>query len=72
MAAHWCFWRASSFMRKDHASVAMPHDEDGNPTAAYWLAWPPYIEAGFERQVLTRRFRSAEAAMDFADKSWPV
>ena len=72
MAVHWCIWQPSSFIRRDHASVAQPHDEHGVPVATYWLAWPPYIEAGIERLVMNRRFRSPEAAMDFADKSWPI
>lgn len=72
VAVHWCFWQSSSFKRKDHASVAQPHDERGVSVALYWLAWPPYIEAGIERQVMNRRFRSAYAAMDFADRQWPL
>jgi hypothetical protein len=72
MVAHWCFWKTSSFMRKDHACVAHPHDECGVPTGSYWLAWPPYIEANIERVVLMRRFSTAEAAMAFADKRWPL
>lgn len=72
MAVGWCYWKASSFMRKDHASVAKPHDENGEVVAEYWLAWPPFIEAGMERFVMKRRFKTAAAAMDFTDKQWPI
>jgi hypothetical protein len=72
VASHWCFWQSSSFHRKDFASVAHPHDEQGTPTASYWLAWPPYIDVGVVQSVMKRRFRSATAAMDFADQQWPV
>lgn len=72
MAVEWCYWWPSSFMRKDHASVAMPHNSNGEVVAGYWLAWPPFIEAGMERLVMKRRFKTATAAMDFADKQWPI
>lgn|GEM_PF-4738872 len=71
MAVLWCYWTPCAFKRRDLASVAMPHNERGEPVAAYWLAWPPYIEAGIEDRVLRRRFKTANAAIDFADKSWP-
>lgn len=72
MAAYWCFWQPSSFHRKDLASVAQPHDEQGTPVASYWLAWPPYIDAEVVKSVMMRRFKSAAAAMNFVDQQWPV
>ncbi len=38
-------------MRKDYVTVAMPHDENGEVVAGYWLSWSPFIEAGMERLV---------------------
>jgi len=52
VAVLWCYWTPCAFKRRDLASVAMPHNERGEPVAAYWLAWPPYIEAGIEDRVL--------------------
>ena len=72
MKRHWREWRPSCMIREDHASAAQPHDETGNPTASYWLAWPPFIEAGLEKVVMRKRFRSAKAAMDYVDETWPL
>ena len=72
MAVNWCYCKSSSFLRKDHASVAQPHNEHGVPVGEYWLAWPPFIEAKMERYVMKRQFKTATAAMNFADKQWPI
>lgn len=68
----WCYWRPSSYFRRDQASVYRPHGVDGLPTAAYWLATPPWVDgSASERELLKRRFRTPESAMTFADTTWP-
>lgn len=68
----WCFWRESSFHRRDGAAVARLHDEQGVPVSKYWLAWPPsFGDQRIDQAVMRRRFKTAERAMAFADKTWP-
>lgn len=68
----WCFWRESSFHRRDGAAVARLHDEQGVPVSKYWLAWPPFFgDQRIDQAVMRRRFKTAERAMAFADKTWP-
>ena len=68
----WCFWRESSFHRRDGASVACLHDEQGVPVSTYWLAWPPFFgDPVIDQAVMRRRFKTADRAMDFADETWP-
>lgn len=67
----WCYFCESSFRRRDAASVSRPHDENGVPTGSYWLAWPPFLDRDTVRQVMKRRFSTSEAAMKFADATWP-
>lgn len=74
---HWSKFRPSSWYRTDHASAAQPHGDDDRPSAEYWLAWPPYItgdrsDIGHPRNVMKHRFRTREAAMAYADKTWPL
>ncbi|MGQ7286034.1 hypothetical protein ACUN7Z_00615 [Vreelandella venusta] len=73
----WHEFFPTSWFRSDHAGAAMPHDEDGNVTGNYWLAWPPYItddkeDPGSLEKVLRRRFKTREAAMAYVDKTWPL
>lgn len=68
----WCYWRPSSFHRRDHASVFQPHGDDDQPCALYWLASPPWFgDKEEDAAVYRRRFKTPEAAMRFADKNWP-
>ncbi len=68
----WCYWRPSSYFRRDQASVYRPHAGDGLPTAAYWLASPPWVDGmPGEREILKRRFRTPESAMTFVDTTRP-
>jgi len=69
---NWRQWRPSCFLRRDHATVAMPHDDAGKAVAPYWLGWPPFIDAGVVREVVRRRFATPGAAMAFVDKAWPI
>ncbi len=67
----WCFWKESSFHRRDGACVARLHDEQGQPVSTYWLAWPPFFGDPRDVQaVMRRRFKSPDTAMDFADRTW--
>lgn len=72
----WGEFRPSSWTRRDMAAVAQPHGDDDQPCANYWLAWPPYItgdsnDIGHPHKIMRRRFRTKEAAMAYADKTWP-
>lgn len=68
----WCYWLASSYYRRDHASVFRLHDQEGNPVSTYWVASPPWFGNPEEdAAVWRRRFRTPEAAMDAADRLWP-
>lgn len=68
----WCFWRESSFHRRDGVSIARLHDEQDVPVSTYWLAWPPFFgDPTIDKAVMRRRFKTADRAMDFADKTWP-
>lgn len=74
--SQWSEFKPSSWTRLDMAGAAQPHDETGNPCAAYWLGWPPYItgersDAGHPDQVMRRRFKTKESAMAYVDKTWP-
>ncbi|WP_413616434.1 hypothetical protein MRB56_09205 [Halomonas cupida] len=67
----------SSWHRSDLAGASMLHDEEGNVTSNYWLAWPPYItddtsDVGHPSKVMRRRFKTREAAMAYVDKTWPL
>jgi len=67
----------SSWFRSDMAAASQPHDVDGNVTADYWLAWPPYVtdntaDPAHHSNVLRRRFKTRERAMAHADKTWPL
>ena len=69
----WCYWRESTWYRRDHACVHRPHGPDGEPTRNYWLASPPWIPTIEEDRALARRrFSSPLAAVEFADKAWPL
>ncbi len=73
----WREFRPSSWTRRDMAGAAQPHDENDQPEADYWLAWPPYItgdksDIGHPSKVMRCRFRSREAAMAYADRTWPI
>jgi len=73
----WSQFLPSSWSRSDMAGVAQPHDDEGNPTASYWLAWAPYFtgdttDPGHHTQVFRRRFRSKEAAMAYVERTWPL
>lgn len=70
--SNWYMWQASCFKRTGGASAAMKHDDHGNPCGTLWYAWPPFIEAGMEKRVLRRGFRSPESAMKYADTDWPA
>lgn len=72
MRVSWCYWNTSSYFRRDHAFVAQPHNEAGEPVATYWLAWPPFIESHLHVQVQRRRFKSSMGAMRFVDANWPI
>lgn len=68
----WCFWRESSFHRRDQVAVFRPHGADGEPCAKYWLAAPPWFgDPAEDAAILRRRFRTADSAMRYADKTWP-
>ncbi len=54
VAVKWCYRKPYSLMRKDYVTVAMPHDENGEAVAGYWLSWSPFIEAGMERLVMKK------------------
>ncbi len=76
-ASAWYRFRSSSWYRADEAVAAQPHGDDGEPSASYWLAWPPYLALDPQdphhwTRVLRRRFRSREAAMAFIDRTWPL
>ena len=73
----WSQFLPSSWSRSDMAGVAQPHDDEGRPTASYWLAWAPYFtgdttDPGHHTQVFRRRFRSKDAAMAYVEKTWPL
>jgi hypothetical protein len=68
----WCYWRESSYFRRDHASVFRLHGADDTPISNYWLAAPPWFgDRAEDTAIMRRRFKSPEAAMMFADKVWP-
>jgi len=73
----WSQFLPSSWSRSDMAGVAQPHNDEGKPTASYWLAWAPYFtgdttDPGHHTQVFRRRFRSKEAAMAYVERTWPL
>jgi hypothetical protein len=73
----WSQFLPSSWSRSDMAGVAQPHDDEGKPTASYWLAWAPYFtgdrsDPGHHSNVFRRRFHSKEAAMAYVEKTWPL
>ncbi|MBV4524372.1 hypothetical protein KVG88_30320 [Pseudomonas sp. SWRI74] len=72
----WREFRPSSWTRTDGAGASQPHGWDDKPEADYWLAWAPYItgdrkDVGHPDKVMRRRFDTKEAAMKYADKTWP-
>lgn len=70
--AYWCFWRPSSFHRRDLASVFQPHGVDGEPIVTYWLAAPPWFgDPKEDASIMRRRFKTAESAMNYVDTTWP-
>lgn len=75
--SRWSEFKPSSWSRRDLAGAAQPHDDQGEPCARYWLAWPPYItgdknDPGHPSKVMRRRFQTREAAMQHVDKTWPL
>lgn len=72
----WREFRPSSWTRSDGAGASQPHGPNDQPEAEHWLAWAPYItgvrsDVGHPAQVMRRRFKTKEAAMAHADKTWP-
>lgn len=68
----WCYWRDSSYFRRDHAHVYLPHGPDDSPCGTRWHASPPWFGCLEEDRAVARRgFRTPEAAMAFADRTWP-
>lgn len=67
----WCYWREGSYFRRDHASAFRIHDENDKPVSSYWLAAPPWFgDPAEDAAMLRRRFKTPEAAMAFADRTW--
>lgn len=76
-AANWKEFRPSSWYRSDLAGASQPQDDSDQPCANYWLEGPPYFtcessDIGHPSEVMTRRFKTREAAMAYVDMTWPL